>query len=390
MTRAHPVRLTARARTGTVSGVRTRRSLLAVWLLCPAALACAPEGDTAAAHAAPLVGADNSALCAWSSAALLAEGESLCSGVLIHPRVVAYAGHCGTDFTVARFGTGAVRRAVNIDRCAAHPDCGDVCSGGSFVAGDPWDYGVCVLEAPATGAVPTPPMMGCELDALVDDVRGTVVGFGRDDADMAGLKNELVMRLSGRNARRNEVVWSGLAAGQGLCAGDSGGPTYLALPDSTWRVVAVHHGRDDPCGRAFDRLLSAAIPWIERETGFDVTPCHDADGTWAPTAACRGFPTDPGGDHGSYPDCTSGPVDSSRGASCGPPWAPPTDGGAPLDASSPAADGGGDEGGDGSVPGGPPAPVEGGCRAGTAASPLPPFLAFLVALATRRRRRTER
>lgn len=369
--------------------VPPRPLLLAALPLAACAAACTPAREQTDATRAPLIGAAASEPCAWSSAALLLEGDSLCSGVLVHPRVVAYAGHCGTDFTVARFGTGDVRRAVPIARCEAHPDCGDVCEGGSFVGGDPWDYGACLLDEPATGAAAVPPMMGCELDALVRDATGVVVGFGRDDDAMAGLKRELEMDLASRNDGRNEVVWAARDEGQGLCAGDSGGPTYVRLADGSWRVASIHHGRDDPCGRAFDRVLAPAVPWIEAAFSVDVTPCHDAEGRWTPTAACRGFATDPGGDHGAYPDCTAGPVDSSPGRTCGPPFdaipdaGPASDGGpGGLDASTGGDAGAGD-------PGDPAPGVEGGC----AAAGAPPGAALaltLLAGACRGRRRRRR
>jgi MYXO-CTERM domain-containing protein len=34
------------------------------------------------------------------------------------------------------------------------------------------------------------------------------------------------------------------------------------------------------------------VPWIEENSGVDITPCHDVDGTWNPTPACQGFAVD--------------------------------------------------------------------------------------------------
>ncbi len=39
-------------------------------------------------------------------------------------------------------------------------------------------------------------------------------------------------------------------------------------------------------------ITAGHVEWLENETGFDLTPCHDSDGTWAPTEACGGFPLD--------------------------------------------------------------------------------------------------
>src|SRR4051812_32383143 len=49
--------------------------------------------------------------------AVVASLDDRCSGVLVHPRVVAYAGHCGSQFTSVTFSTpsGAVRH-IRVER----------------------------------------------------------------------------------------------------------------------------------------------------------------------------------------------------------------------------------------------------------------------------------
>jgi len=367
----------------------------------------AVDVDPVDSHRSSIVGGDEAELCAWSGAVLLLDeaGDSLCSGVLLHPRVVAYAGHCGTGFTEARFGNGMIRRAVPIARdgegalrCYAHPDCDGACDPEGGRAGDPWDYAVCVLSSAYRDAAVVPPAMGCELDAVrVPDLPAQVVGFGRDDLGMSGMKNVLEMRVDRANDDRNELVLAPTSTGTGACVGDSGGPAYVELDDGSWRVAGVLHAVDAPCGRAFERVLAPAVPWIEEVTGFDVSPCHDADGTWRPSAACQRFPTDPGGDHGDYPDCVPGRRMTALPSTCGPafgseppgedagPGAPPDAGG--LDGGPSAATGDGGLFVPDVVAGGPDAGLTGGCQVGRSVRLPGAAVAGLVAAAFLRRRR---
>jgi hypothetical protein len=62
--------------------------------------------------------------------------------------------------------------------------------------------------------------------------------------------------------------------------------------------------------------MSAWVPWIEEDSGLDVTPCHDVDGTWNPTGACQRFETDPM-DGGSWQEWCAGELSASS-ETCGP------------------------------------------------------------------------
>jgi MYXO-CTERM domain-containing protein len=69
-----------------------------------------------------------------------------------------------------------------------------------------------------------------------------------------------------------------------------------------------------------------AVELIENESGIDVTPCHDVDGTWNPGPDCGGFALDVTSGAGlSWADgCAGGPT-SGLGSSCGPPYGDPPD-----------------------------------------------------------------
>jgi hypothetical protein len=81
--------------------------------------------------------------------------------------------------------------------------------------------------------------------------------------------------------------------------------------DDSWRVFGVTSwGQADNCpaGGSFG-LMHNGVAWVEETSGVDITPCHDADGTWNPTPYCRGFPLDPGHGYGSWDNgCAGGPA----------------------------------------------------------------------------------
>ena len=47
-------------------------------------------------------------------------------------------------------------------------------------------------------------------------------------------------------------------------------------------------------------MMHSGMEWFEDQTGFDLTPCHDADGTWNPGPSCGGFPLTPNVTHGTW------------------------------------------------------------------------------------------
>ena len=93
--------------------------------------------------------------------------------------------------------------------------------------------------------------------------------------------------------------------------GDSGGPLLFQMPDSTWRVIGVDYG--SPAfieGSTAPRVSTyKSVPydvaWAEEVSGIDLTPCHDANG-WHPTAACTGFPINPGQGLGTWSQLCQG------------------------------------------------------------------------------------
>jgi hypothetical protein len=76
-------------------------------------------------------------------------------------------------------------------------------------------------------------------------------------------------------------------------------------------------------------LIHKGVAWMEQQSGIDITPCHDADGTWNPSAACRGFSMAPLGTGRLWANGCAEPQLSPPAATCGSPFGG-GDGGSPI------------------------------------------------------------
>jgi hypothetical protein len=84
-------------------------------------------------------------------------------------------------------------------------------------------------------------------------------------------------------------------------------------------------------------MLNRWIGWIEESSGIDITPCHDADGTWDPGPDCGHFATSLDRTTGTWATGCSAPGAVSAGPSqtCGADAPAAADGGTPeADAAS--------------------------------------------------------
>jgi hypothetical protein len=173
--------------------------------------------------------------------------------------------------------------------------------------------------------------MGCETTILTSGREVLIVGFGRSE-DGYGEKRVGVTEF-GRITSDDEAFLGG--GGIDACQGDSGGPVYVRLAtadggDDTWRVFGItSYGDPDCLSGGYYSMMHIGMEWFEEESGFDLTPCHDADGTWRPGPSCRGFPKDPGSTHGTWSNGCAGGPQGNWSSVCGAAFDPSNDKDAP-------------------------------------------------------------
>ncbi|HLT36328.1 MAG TPA: trypsin-like serine protease [Enhygromyxa sp.] len=265
----------------------------------PGALAQPPAG---------IVGGEPSGPCEWPSVVALQTG-GLCTATLVHPRVIVYAAHCGTLHTRALFGetVRSPARELPILRCERNSELFAVSSE---------DYAYCELAEPVEDVAITPLLFGCD-EALIEiGTPVTIVGFGDTttaEPEQVGSKHAAAAAVVGY---LSTVGIGGM--GVGADAGDSGGPALVQLDDGSWRVLGIVSGGGGDGATVQYVPAPKTVAWIEERSNIDITPCHDGDGSWAPTPACEGMfvSVDPGA---SWAAGCPGPS-SPPSQRCGPAW----------------------------------------------------------------------
>jgi len=281
----------------------------------------------------PIVGGDEAGSCEFPFAVAILEDDEtpvMCTGTLVNPSVVTLAAHCvNPDRPIVAVGFGeegqgetGPQRVVPVEDCAGHPQ--------YFEQGFP-DIAYCTLSEPVQDVAIMPVLAGCELDLLELGAEVTIVGFGATygtyvdgelETEGVGLKRHTTQTIDGIDPDVDEVYMVGVDGSQSACFGDSGGPSLLELPDGTWRVFGAASRLYDPggfpppqqpnnfCGvGVIYGLLTTQMQWLETETGYDLTPCHDAAGEWSPGAGCGDFTMDPGLGAGTWNNgCVGGAV----------------------------------------------------------------------------------
>jgi MYXO-CTERM domain-containing protein len=278
----------------------------------------------------PIFGGQNATACQWPTTVLL----SGCTGTLVHPQIVTTAAHCGTNHKTALFGESRAMpaRRVAIEYCRVvtnHRNTED-------------DRAFCKLVTPVTDVPIAPILMGCEVDILKAGQKVVVAGFGDNSDDGSGFGTKRWVETTLRAAPDGNGVRVG-GNGKAPCFGDSGGPAFVQLADGSWRAFGVDSvGLGDSCG-AGDRmsLLHKAAPWIEQQSGIDITPCHDADGTWNPGPNCKGFSLAPTAPDRAWVNGCAEPTLSPPLTACGAGIVGGNDGGVPInDGAVPISDAG--------------------------------------------------
>jgi V8-like Glu-specific endopeptidase len=246
--------------------------------------------------------------CGWPTTVSL--GGS-CTGTLVHPQVVLYAAHCGDDYSSVRFGekvSGSGGRSVATSFCEVYP------SGGP---GDGHDFAFCKLAQPVNDVPIVPIAMGCETDEIAAGKAVTMVGFGEADNGPYGVKRWVNSTVSSISSQDEVFIGGG---GKDTCQGDSGGPVFMQVDDgntSSWRVFGITSYGGACGGGGYYSQMHIGVPWFEDMAGVDLTPCHDADGTWNPSADCTEFPLTPNVGSGTWANGCSGGALSGASEMCG-------------------------------------------------------------------------
>jgi hypothetical protein len=226
------------------------------------------------------------------------------------------------------YGLNHPTRSVPINYCHINPDYLD----------DPEDerndFAYCIL-AEEPDVQPLPVMMHCEVDAFMNgqyDLDARAVGFG-----VAGANEDVPANKAGRkrwalattdtasfasnNPYLSLALFSTFDPG-GPTHGDSGSPMLIKLPPphDTWHVFGI-----------MVKPLLAVAPWHYMEwmhenpevVDSNILPCHEPDGSWAPSETCGSFPLTPGngvGDWAFGPNACHDANVSGWSSTCGAPY----------------------------------------------------------------------
>lgn len=274
-----------------------------------------------------IVGGEETKTCHFPSVAFLKVSAGACTGTLVHPKVLTTANHCiNRNGEKIKVTFGETHRGGSFT-------VGATCTGttGGNKSGPPGkDFAFCVLDKEVTNVPIVPILMGCEVEALKKGNDIQLVGFGATSSKMqgAGTKRQVITPIHsdfGEGGYDTEILVGNRE--KGACSGDSGGPAFVDLrtipefadkPGAGWRVFGVT-SRMGPGGSmcastTYYGGIHKWVEWVEEETGIDVTPCFDADGTWAPSENCKDFPDPEAG--GSWETCDAGKL-SGWSHTCG-------------------------------------------------------------------------
>lgn len=229
-------------------------------------------------------GGETTDTCEWPTTAFLGG----CTGTLVHPRVVIYAAHCGGNIGQIRFGENgnSPTKTVFTDFCQTYP-------GGGPGAGNDWAF--CVLSEEVDYPI-VPPLMGCETSVLQPGKEVAIVGYGNNNnGNPFGVKHEVYTTINQITPQDEAYIGGG---GKDSCQGDSGGPVYIKLDsgsggDDSWRVFGITSYGGACGGGGYYSMMHTGMQWFEEQSGYDLTPCHDADGTWNPSPKCGMMPMTP-------------------------------------------------------------------------------------------------
>jgi hypothetical protein len=209
--------------------------------------------------------------------------QTLCSAALLSPRTLVTAAHCvdprrqsgassvtviATNKAVAATATTAERRSVVETRLHPAWDPG--------AASSPNDLAVLLLDTAVAGVAPKA-VNRAGLSGFVGQPM-RVVGYGRSDPAVSnsGTRRAVTLDVTSDDA---EHIFFGTAGGAGICAGDSGGPSFHTFPDGVERIVGVHSYVKSPqCGDGADVRIDRFLPFLDQWVAEKDPALCSADG----------------------------------------------------------------------------------------------------------------
>lgn len=243
---------------------------------------------------------DGTLPCQWSPAVAISGGG--CTGGYVGSRMVLTAGHCIDDVTlnVTEFTFSDSTWDGDDEVDDDFPTFTTVATACRAYNGSQYpDIGWCLLAEVPIAVAPIPPLVPdrCESTWLTRQVLAAapsaprIISVGMGDHDDPPVNGQLGRKryssyvLNGvegdLQAGNLPTTWTDWDAtiDDPRAPGDSGGPQYVRLPDGTWRLVAVHSGRDNATNESLKMSAPSYLSWIEKSSGVDITPCHQLDET---------------------------------------------------------------------------------------------------------------
>lgn len=294
----------------------------AFFVLC-LLLGCAPVDESVNVTRSEILGG---AAAAQESSVFLLDlrfdnGASICSAVLVSPRVLLTAAHC-VDPAFRGASSVSIRamnkpdvvnlmqsETIEVTTVSRHPQWNPSDQESAF------DFAALLLERAPVGVTPSLLARG----APVNGAMLRVVGYGRagaNDGASSGVRRAVTTPITQVSAAEFEFGTNG---GVGICAGDSGGPSFIGNT-----VVGIHSRTESAsCGRGVDMRVDARLAFVEAFIAANDAPTCAQDGRCA--ANCSTPDLDcPCADDGTCnetcgttdPDCSCGADGLCRSA-CG-------------------------------------------------------------------------